>query len=418
MLFLSFNSAFAIAATSDSKGHWAESQISRWIDEGFLIGYPDGSSKPDQAITRAEFITFINRSFGFSEEAPISFSDISSSDWAYTEVAKAVKAGYLIGYGDETIGASNSISRQEVAVIVDRLLNLPETASTGTSFQGDSLIAVWAKDAVDRVVSSEIMVGYGADNSFKPTKSATRAEAIVTLDRAISFKDIGTTVPTITTSPVDLGQASSYVILTKTGVSNVPTSAITGDIGVSPIAAVAITGFDLVADASNQFSTSPQVTGKIYAADYAVPSPNNLTTAISNMETAYTDAAGRAADYTELYSGDISGKTLTAGVYKWGTGVLINSDITLNGDANDVWIFQISEGITQANGTRINLEGGAQAKNIFWQAADTVSIGTNAHFEGIILGQKNITFATGASVNGRLLAQTGVTLDQNTVTKP
>lgn len=169
MLFLSFNSAFAIAATSDSKGHWAESQISRWIDEGFLIGYPDGSSKPDQAITRAEFITFINRSFGFSEEAPISFSDISSSDWAYTEVAKAVKAGYLIGYGDKTIGASNSISRQEVAVIVDRLLNLPETASTGTSFQDDSLIAVWAKDAVDRVVSSEIMVGYGEDNSsIKP----------------------------------------------------------------------------------------------------------------------------------------------------------------------------------------------------------------------------------------------------------
>lgn len=252
----------------------------------------------------------------------------------------------------------------------------------------------------------------GTPYYFKISAANTAGES--TYSNAVS----ATPLSLVTTASVDLGQASSYVILTKTGVSNVPTSAITGDIGVSPIAAVALTGFDLVADASNQFSTSPQVTGKIYAADYAVPTPNNLTTAISNMETAYTDAAGRAADYTELYSGDISGKTLKAGVYKWGTGVLINSDITLNGDANDVWIFQISEGITQANGTRINLEGGAQAKNIFWQAADTVSIGTNAHFEGIILGQKNITFATGASVNGRLLAQTGVTLDQNTVTKP
>ncbi|HEY8805305.1 MAG TPA: ice-binding family protein [Clostridium sp.] len=217
---------------------------------------------------------------------------------------------------------------------------------------------------------------------------------------------------------VNLGTAGNYAILAKSGISSVPNSVITGNIGVSPIASTAITGFSLTADATNEFSVSNQIIGKAYAADYASPTPSNLTTAISNMETAYTDAAGRAANYTELYTGDISGQTLTAGVYKWGTGVLINSDVTLNGGPNDVWIFQIAKGITQATGTKIILTGGAQAKNIFWQSSETVSIGADAHFEGIILGKTDITMGTNASINGRLLAQTAVTLIKNTVVAP
>ena len=108
------------------------------------------------------------------------------------------------------------------------------------------------------------------------------------------------------------------------------------------------------------------------------------------MQTAYTDAAGRPAKYTELFTGDLTGQTLTAGVYKWGTGVLINGDVTLNGGPNDVWIFQIAKGITMAAGAKVILSGGAQAKNIFWQVAQTVSIRTGAHFEGIILAKTNI----------------------------
>jgi len=166
--------------------------------------------------------------------------------------------------------------------------------------------------------------------------------------------------------PVNLGTAGNFAILAKSGIDTVPTSAITGNIGVSPAAATYITGFSLIADSSNVFSISTQVTGKIYAANFAVPTPSNMTNAISDMETAYTDAAGRTTpDFTELYSGDISGRTLVPGLYKWGTNVLINTDVTLNGGANDVWIFQISQGIIQANGSRIILSGGAQAKNIF-----------------------------------------------------
>jgi hypothetical protein len=233
-----------------------------------------------------------------------------------------------------------------------------------------------------------------------------------------AYSDVVSKTPSVGTAPVNLGTAGNYAILAESGISTVPNSVITGDIGVSPIAATAITGFTLTQDATNAFSTSTQITGKAYAADYASPTSSNLTTAVGDMGTAYTDAAGRAVDYTELYTGDISGQTLTPGVYKWGTGVLINSDVTLNGGPNDVFIFQIAKGITQAANTRITLSGGAQAKNIFWQSCETVALGTGAHFEGIILGGTNITLGTNASINGRLLAQTAVTLIMSTVVAP
>ncbi len=220
-------------------------------------------------------------------------------------------------------------------------------------------------------------------------------------------------------TPVDLGTAGNFVILAKSGISTIPTSAITGNIGVSPIDSTALTGFSLILDGTGQFATSLQITGKAYASDYAVPTPVNLTTAVGDMQTAYTDAAGRTTpDFTELGAGEIGGLTLVPGLYKWGTDVLISSDVTLNGGPNDVWVFQIAGKITQANGTKVFLSGGALAKNVFWQSFGDVSLGTTAHFEGIILSQSAISLATGASINGRLLAQTAVTLDSSTVTSP
>jgi len=217
---------------------------------------------------------------------------------------------------------------------------------------------------------------------------------------------------------VNLGSAGNFVILAKSGVSTVPASAITGDIGLSPAAESFVTGFSLTSDATNQFSTSPQVTGRVYAADKAVPTPSNLTTAVSDMQTAYTDAAGRAADYTELGAGNIGGLNLGPATYKWGTGVLIPTSVTLTGGPNDVWIFQVAQNITVASGVKIILAGGALPKNIFWQSFGAVTLGTTAHFEGVVLSQTSITLATGASANGRLLAQTAVSLDANAVTQP
>jgi len=219
--------------------------------------------------------------------------------------------------------------------------------------------------------------------------------------------------------PVMLGNSGNFVILSKAGVSTVPTSVITGDVGTSPIDSTGLTGFSLTADATNTFATSSQVTGKLYASDYAVPTPAFLTSAVSNMEQAYTDAAGRVGpDATELGAGEIGGLTLVPGLYKWGTDVTISTDLTLTGGPNDVWIFQVAQGITVASGIKVILAGGALAKNIFWQSSGVVSLGTTSHFEGIVLSLSSITLDTGASINGRLLAQTEITLDQNTVTQP
>lgn len=217
---------------------------------------------------------------------------------------------------------------------------------------------------------------------------------------------------------VNLGTAGSYAILTKSGISSIPNSIITGDIGVSPIAATGITGFSLIMDSSGVFSTSTQVSGKVYAADYTSPTPSNLTTAVSDMETAFTNAAGRAPSSTELGAGNIGGMTLAPGVYKWSTGLLIPTDVVLSGNCADVWIFEVAQTLTMSSGARILLSGGALAKNIFWQVSGRVDIGTTAHFEGTILSQTAIIMETNSSINGRLLAQTAATLDHTTVVLP
>jgi hypothetical protein len=218
--------------------------------------------------------------------------------------------------------------------------------------------------------------------------------------------------------PVDLGQAEKYVVLAKTAVSTVPISAITGNLGVSPAAASYLTGFSLIADPTNVFSTSSQVTGKVYAANYTPPTPSNLTTAIGDMELAFTDAAGRAPDVVELGAGNIGGMTITPGVYKWGTALLIPSNVTLTGKTTDVWIFQIAQNLTVSNAVKIVLADGARSKNIFWQVAGYVDLGTTSHFEGVVLTQTAITLHTGASINGRLFAQTAIALDGSTVVEP
>jgi hypothetical protein len=228
-----------------------------------------------------------------------------------------------------------------------------------------------------------------------------------------------TTGATATTlMPVNLGSAIGFAIIAKTAISTVPMSVITGNIAVSPAAATFITGFSLMADATGVFSNSPQVTGQVFAADYAVPSPSNLTTAVGDMELAYTEAAGRPASTTELGAGNIGGATLTSGVYQWGTGLLIPTDVTFDGNANDVWILQIAGDLTINNAVRVSLTGGALAKNVFWQVAGAISVGTTAHAEGVFLSQTAISLGTGASVNGRLLAQSAVSLDSSTVTQP
>lgn len=214
------------------------------------------------------------------------------------------------------------------------------------------------------------------------------------------------------TQPVNLGGAGHFVILSKSGITDVQTSDVVGNVGTSPI-----TG------AADHLSCA-EVTGKIYSVNAAGPAPCSLvtpaklTSAVQDMEAAYRNAAARRPGSTNLGGGNIGGLTLGPGVYKWGTSVTIPTNVTLDGDSFSVWIFQIAQDLSLADGKAVILNGNAQAQNIFWQVAGKVNLGTTSHFEGIILSKTLIAMNTSASINGRLFAQTAVTLQMNDVRAP
>ena len=283
-------------------------------------------------------------------------------------------------------------------------------------------------------VPGNVSYGPGTTATFTPT-SALSSSVVYTASLSTGVKDlVGNALASafswnFTTgntaakgpAPVLLGTAGNYVVLAKAAISSVPTvpvtATITGDIAVSPAAESFITGFGLT-DATG-YATSPQVVGKVYAADQADPTPINLTTAVGNMEAAYTDAAGRTTpDFNELLTGHIGGQTLAPGLYKWTSSVDILTDVTISGGPNDTWIFQTTGDLTQADNMKVILAGGALAKNIWWQVAGKASVGAGAHFEGVLLCKTDVTLVTGASMNGRLLSQTAVALQKATVVQP
>ncbi|KAJ6568827.1 antifreeze protein [Mycena capillaripes] len=229
----------------------------------------------------------------------------------------------------------------------------------------------------------------------------------------IGVQTVLSSVAALGPAAVNLRTAANYAILSKTGVSTVPPSVITGSVGVSPIAATGLTGFSLTVDPSGQFSTSMQVVGKLFAASYSTPTPVALTVAIGDMGTAFTDATGRVnPNFNNLASGAIGGRILVPGLYKWTTGVSIGSDVTIIGGAADTWIFQVTGTLTIATGKKMVLAGGALAKNIVWVVTGGVTAAAGSHVEGVILGKTTITLQTGSTANSRLLAQTFVALQK------
>ena len=216
-----------------------------------------------------------------------------------------------------------------------------------------------------------------------------------------------------TLKKVNLGLAGEFAILSQSGITDVYPSVVKGDVGSSPITGAAI------------LVTCSEVDGTIYSVNAAGPLPcvvnsaTRLTIAVANMGAAYTNAAGRSnPDYLELGAGNIGGFTLTPGLYKWTSPLTIPSDITISGGPDDVWIFQIAQTLIMSSAVNVTLRGGAQAKNIFWQVAGAVTLGTTSHFEGVILGKTGINMLTGASSNGRMLAQTAVVLQMATIVEP
>lgn len=229
----------------------------------------------------------------------------------------------------------------------------------------------------------------------------------------------GVALGEVPTAKVDLGTAAGFAILSKAGITNVPTSAVIGNMGVSPIASTAMTGFGITCDVAHpEYCTAAEVRGKIFAPDYAGNTAGELTIAIGSMETAYTDAASRATSVRHENE-IVTGEVFTPGVHTWpSTGISFVDAIYLNGSPTDIFIFQTTGNVVVGNGARMILMGGVKASNIFWQMAGYLQAGTTSHLEGVFLVKTQAVFQTGSTMNGRIMAQTAVTLDHVTVVQP
>jgi len=223
-----------------------------------------------------------------------------------------------------------------------------------------------------------------------------------------------------TIEPVDLGSTARFAILAGSLITNNPISAVTGDVGLSPAAGSAITGFGL-----------SEVTGTIYTTDATGPAgsvqdASMLTAAQGDLTLAYNDAASRTpvpvGDFLNPGSGNLGGQILVPGLYKFtGTAELTAGNLTFDAqnDSNAVFIMMVATGLNTASGTEVILINKAKAENIFWQVGTSAALGTYSVFKGTIMADQSVTMASGASIEGRLLASiAAVTIDACTVNRP
>ncbi|MEF9991802.1 MAG: N-acetylmuramoyl-L-alanine amidase [Peptostreptococcaceae bacterium] len=165
---------------TDVDNHWAKSQILDFASKGYVNGYEDGTFRPENAVSRAEFVKMINKVLGFSEMGEVGFIDINKSDWYYNDICIGVKAGYINGYEDNSFRPNEPITREEASKIVAKVMNAKGDGVLG--FTDKEQISDWAKEYVDALSDSNIINGY-EDNTFRPSNNMTRAETVTILSR-------------------------------------------------------------------------------------------------------------------------------------------------------------------------------------------------------------------------------------------
>jgi hypothetical protein len=218
---------------------------------------------------------------------------------------------------------------------------------------------------------------------------------------------------------VPLGDAARFALLAKTRVAFSDGSTVMGDVGVSPAPAASLVGVALTPDASGTFATAPGISGTVYAADDAPPTPAALASAVDAMQRAVADAAGRASEIVDLDGGALLRRTLVTGVYHWNGAVTVPLDVKLDGSADDVWIFQVAGDLTIADGVQVRMIGDPPVpRHVFWQVSGQATLGSGAHLEGVVLAGQAVALRAGASVAGRVLSQGTISADAATVVEP
>jgi uncharacterized repeat protein (TIGR02543 family) len=331
---------------------------------------------------------------------------------------------HFVGWSGDTVGKSAATSPMSVIMTANRditakfeitafTLNINIVGNGSVAKNPDQL----KYDSNSTVQLTATPAPGNTFTGWSVDASGTTNPLTVTMDGNKNITANFTLVPS-GIAPVDLLSNVNFVVLAGSAVTNIPTSNITGDVGLSPAAGSFYAGL-----------TQPEVTGTIYTVNAAGPAGYvidvaRLTAAKGDLTIAYNDAAGRTPVPTGPFlnpgAGNIGGLNLVAGLYKFtGSAAITGSDVTLTGSATDVWIFQIGTNFNVGNGIKVLLGGSAQAKNIFWQVGTSATLGTTSHVEGTIMADQLISLATGATLNGRALTFTGaVTLDKVIIVKP
>lgn len=225
----------AAMSATDIQGHWAGSVLEKWETQALISGYEDGTIRPDHQISRAEFVSLVNRVAGYQAASnAVNFSDVASDDWFASQVAVAVNEGYIGGFEDNTFRPADSVTRAQAAAIIARIKNLPADAARADEFADAAVVPAWAKGVVGAVANAGYMIGDSA-NHFNADKALTRAEAVASLDRVFGVKDAAAQTVTLSAAEGVILKGASKTITATSSVENAVITAVSSNTDVATV---------------------------------------------------------------------------------------------------------------------------------------------------------------------------------------
>lgn len=225
----------AAFAATDTQGHWAGSVLAKWESQALISGYEDGTIRPDNEISRAEFVSLVNRVAGYQAAgSAVKFSDVKTGDWYAGQVAIAVNEGYIGGFEDNTFRPNDSVTRAQAAAIIARIKNLPSDAARVEQFADAAATPDWAKGVVGAVANAGYMIGDEANN-FNAEKALTRAEAVAALDRVFEVKELAAQTLALSATEGVIAKGATKTITATSSVEDAVITAVSSDTDVATV---------------------------------------------------------------------------------------------------------------------------------------------------------------------------------------
>ncbi|RED52569.1 S-layer homology domain-containing protein [Cohnella lupini] len=398
------------ATPTDIQGHWAEKSILDWVKLGLVEGYQDGSFRPNQIISRIEFVTLVNRAFAFIGGGDIRFSDVPTDSWSVPQVKAAVEAGYIAGYKDGTFRPGQQLLRVEAAVMLSRLV--PVIVRDGEDplgrFKDKDSVPGYGYDSLNAILESGYIQGF-KDQTVRPLKPITRAEAVVMLDRLLQESSSGSEGKIVpgakaleaagTYGPQDGGNIAVAGALTvQAPGTTLRNMTIQGDLVIAETVGdgdvflnhVAVLGKTFVrggGENSVHVDDSNLGTIVIEKKDGRVRVVVGGTTVIEQMDIqseARVESNGTDGSRIEGISISSTGEVMLSGIFD---KVEINSDVELTVSSGTIADMRVNESVT---GSTITLDSGVRVANL--ELHGTTSVKGEGSISKAIVDAQNIDF--------------------------